>query len=215
MPAPTWPWRSPTTTTAVKLKRRPPLTTFATRLMKTTFSWRSRPVASMRCPTVVTMLLLEPQPAGARCFRQRLDPAVEGIATAVEDDGREALRLRPLGDKAADQRRDLRLLLAVRLTPHRRLQVGRGGKRLLRHVVDHLGVDVRQAAEDAEARLLVRAAHVVADARVAADAGGARRRLLLHRPVAFLLTCVLSTPRYLLSRGSVCRHARGLAAPAR
>ena len=38
MPKPTRPWPSPTTTMAVKEKRRPPLTTLATRLMWTTFS---------------------------------------------------------------------------------------------------------------------------------------------------------------------------------
>ncbi len=35
---PTWPSPSPTTTTAVKWKRRPPFITLATRLMNTTFS---------------------------------------------------------------------------------------------------------------------------------------------------------------------------------
>lgn len=40
-PAPTLPLPSPTTTTAAKEKRRPPLTTLATRLMKTTFSCKS------------------------------------------------------------------------------------------------------------------------------------------------------------------------------
>src|SRR5450631_4158314 len=34
---------SPTTTSAVNEKRRPPLTTLATRLISTTRSWRSRP----------------------------------------------------------------------------------------------------------------------------------------------------------------------------
>src|ERR1700757_3647080 len=36
---------SPTTTNAVNENRRPPLTTLATRLISTTRSWRSRPVA--------------------------------------------------------------------------------------------------------------------------------------------------------------------------
>lgn len=40
-PKPTWPLRSPTTTSALKRKRRPPFTTFATRLMCTTFSSNS------------------------------------------------------------------------------------------------------------------------------------------------------------------------------
>ena len=40
-PAPTLPFPSPTTTTAAKEKRRPPFTTLATRLIKTTFSYKS------------------------------------------------------------------------------------------------------------------------------------------------------------------------------
>lgn len=40
-PAPILPLPSPTTTTAAKEKRRPPFTTLATRLMKTTFSCKS------------------------------------------------------------------------------------------------------------------------------------------------------------------------------
>src|SRR5207237_832352 len=40
-PAPTCPWPSPTTTSAEKLNRRPPLTTLATRLMWTTLSFSS------------------------------------------------------------------------------------------------------------------------------------------------------------------------------
>src|ERR671915_15837 len=39
------PFSSPTTTSAVNEKRRPPLTTLATRLISTTRSWRSRPDA--------------------------------------------------------------------------------------------------------------------------------------------------------------------------
>src|SRR2546423_3397516 len=38
---------SPTTTRAVNEKRRPPLTTLATRLISTTRSWRSRPAGVM------------------------------------------------------------------------------------------------------------------------------------------------------------------------
>ena len=41
MPQPTLPLPSPTTTSALKEKRRPPLTTLATRLMVTTFSRNS------------------------------------------------------------------------------------------------------------------------------------------------------------------------------
>src|SRR5262245_36463813 len=45
-PNPTRPALSPTTTSALKLKRRPPLTTLATRLMWTTFSFSSVPRSS-------------------------------------------------------------------------------------------------------------------------------------------------------------------------
>jgi len=41
VPKPTWPFLSPTTTSAEKRKRRPPLTTFATRLTVTTRSYNS------------------------------------------------------------------------------------------------------------------------------------------------------------------------------
>src|SRR2546428_713405 len=46
-PKPTCPFWSPTTTSAWKLKRRPPFTTFAMRLMWTTFSFSSTPWASV------------------------------------------------------------------------------------------------------------------------------------------------------------------------
>ena len=41
MPKPTTPWPSPTTTSALKLRFLPPLTTFVTRLMDTTVSFSS------------------------------------------------------------------------------------------------------------------------------------------------------------------------------
>src|SRR5918998_1039271 len=47
-PTPTRPLPSPTTTRALKLKRRPPLTTLATRRISTTRSWRSEPPSRSR-----------------------------------------------------------------------------------------------------------------------------------------------------------------------
>ena len=46
-PNPTTPWPSPTTTSALKLRFLPPLTTFVTRLMFTTVSFRSSCDASI------------------------------------------------------------------------------------------------------------------------------------------------------------------------
>src|SRR5450759_236723 len=97
-PTPTWPAPSPTTTIALKLKRRPPLTTFATRLIWTTRSSSVSLLGSMR--------------ATGCSFR----PEVEaGLAGAVGE------RLDPAG-----------------------------------RVVDHLGIDVVEAAEDREARARLR-----------------------------------------------------------
>ena len=48
MPKPTTPWPSPTTTSALKLRFLPPLTTFVTRLIETTVSLMSSCDASMR-----------------------------------------------------------------------------------------------------------------------------------------------------------------------
>jgi hypothetical protein len=46
-PKPTTPWPSPTTTSALKLRFLPPLTTLVTRLMLTTVSFRSSCEASI------------------------------------------------------------------------------------------------------------------------------------------------------------------------
>src|SRR5437016_5508576 len=80
---------SPTTTSAVKENRRPPLTTLATRLISTTRSWSSRPadetersrvaIGSPRVPG------LEPEPALSRALRERLHATVVLVAAAVEN----------------------------------------------------------------------------------------------------------------------------------
>src|SRR5579862_7153479 len=94
---------SPTTTSAVKEKRRPPLTTLATRLISTTRSWRSRPAAL----TVRSIRMRigkgssEGQAGFARTLRKRLDLAVELVAAAVEDRRRDARRLGALGEQLA------------------------------------------------------------------------------------------------------------------
>src|SRR5437763_6956750 len=103
---------SPTTTSAVNEKRRPPLTTFATRLISTTRSWsspywlsRSRPL--FRCSRAIARNprgyppRSEAQPALSRPFGQGLDAAVVPVAAAVEDAGLDARLLRPLRQELA------------------------------------------------------------------------------------------------------------------
>src|SRR5919108_6110628 len=114
LPAP-WPTRplpSPTTTSAAKPNRRPPFTTLATRLMLTSFSIsstssrerslsRSRSRRSVLGPRAI-FDPLELQTALASGVGQGLDPAMEEIGAAVEDDLLHAGGDRPLGDQLAD-----------------------------------------------------------------------------------------------------------------
>src|SRR5204862_672560 len=93
---------SPTTTSAVNEKRRPPLTTLATRLISTTRSWRSRPawltVRSMVWIGMKSLRVgLESQSGLARGLGQRLDPPVVLIAAAVEHRALDAGGLGGLG----------------------------------------------------------------------------------------------------------------------
>src|SRR5215216_7194951 len=95
------PFSSPTTTSAVNEKRRPPLTTLATRLISTTRSCRSRPVddtdrsgaAMGSCPS------LEVQSALAGALGQRLHAAVVAVAAAVEHGCIDAGGLGALGEQ--------------------------------------------------------------------------------------------------------------------
>src|SRR5882724_5458974 len=94
MPKPTWPLPSPTTTSALKLNRRPPFTTLATRLMVTTFSLNSSPCGSMRWTGASGMSLKSPLEFQARYaggVGERLDAAVVEESVAIEDDLRDLL----------------------------------------------------------------------------------------------------------------------------
>src|ERR1700760_1514140 len=100
---------SPTTTSAVNEKRRPPLTTLATRLISTTRSWRSRPAeetvrsrtGGIEKPRLAT---LKDQPALAGPLGERLNAPVIFVAAAVEHGGVDARGLRPLGQQRAGAR---------------------------------------------------------------------------------------------------------------
>src|SRR5919112_3954253 len=95
------PFSSPTTTSAVNEKRRPPLTTLATRLISTTRSWRSRlDDATDRSGAGMSSFEgsgLEVQAALAGALGKGLDTAVVLVAAAVEDDGLDARGLGALG----------------------------------------------------------------------------------------------------------------------
>src|SRR3954447_1149681 len=169
---PTMPFSSPTTTRAVNEKRRPPLTTLATRLISTTRSWRSRPEAEMDRSGAAMKSFegsgLEREAALPGALGQRLDAAVVLVAAAVAHGGLDAGGLRPLGQQLAGP-------LGL-LHPLERAQVGLGpgdgGQRAAGVVVDELGEDPAVGAEHRDARALGAAAHLGADAAAALEAAG-------------------------------------------
>src|SRR3954467_4118545 len=149
------PFSSPTTTSAVNEKRRPPLTTLATRLISTTRSCRSRlddetdrSGAGMARSRVAVRSELEAALAGA--FGKGLDTAVVLVAAAVEHGGLDAGGLGALGQQRAG--------LGGLLHGLERAQVGLGpidrGHRAAGLVVDELGEDAAVGAEHADARPL-------------------------------------------------------------
>src|SRR3954470_5442674 len=117
---------SPTTTSAVKLKRRPPLTTLATRLIATTRSMYDWPLSapprrssrrSRRSPPPRRGAAIsgsssrqrlpangpsERQPALARAVGQRRDATVVPVPRAVKHDGGDPGLLGALGQQLAD-----------------------------------------------------------------------------------------------------------------
>src|SRR5450631_2823861 len=109
---------SPTTTRAVNEKRRPPLTTLATRLISTTRSWRSRPAALNERSLGID--IGRERVAGRRKSQgsdgdagladrlgESLDVAVVLVAAAVEDGFGDAGLLGPLGQQFAGLLRGL------------------------------------------------------------------------------------------------------------
>src|SRR5215468_5756213 len=165
-PTPTCPRPSPTTTSAVKENRRPPLTTFATRLMATTRSVRSSALASIRASATHLLLSIpldvvrtsgsELEAACARCVRERLDPPMILIAAAVEHGLPDPAVLGFLCDDLADDLRgrdiaaELLSLLEFRGSAICRRQ------RLARRVIDELRVDVVEAPKNGQPRALGR-----------------------------------------------------------
>src|SRR5829696_493279 len=165
------PFSSPTTTRAVNEKRRPPLTTLATRLISTTRSWRSSPELEIeRSGAGIEPFRLEDQAALAGTLGKGPHAAVIAVSAAVEDRGLDAGGLGALGEQLA---RALGLLHAGQ-----RLEVVLGpvdgGQRAARRVVDELREDAAVGAEHGDPGPLGGAGDLRADAAAALEAlGGA------------------------------------------
>src|SRR4029077_15718827 len=104
MPKPAWPWLSPTTTSAEKLRFRLPWTTLVTRLIATTSSSRSEGLTSSNRRTaklsrkICFDIGLELYPRFPRRICERLDAAVVLVPAAVEHYLANAGGLGALGD---------------------------------------------------------------------------------------------------------------------
>src|SRR5690606_30396950 len=170
---PTCPFRSPTATSAVKEKRRPPLTTLATRFTKITFSTRSASGRTRRPParcslTIVDVSGSELQPALASAVGESGHAPVVQITAAVEHHARDPRRagaLRKEPARRAAQRRLVRLgILAqfLQLRCERRDpdpdQAG--------DVVDHMPLKVLERAVHHQPRALRRTEHLLPDPAV-------------------------------------------------
>src|SRR5262249_25475693 len=188
-PNPTWPLLSPTTTRALKLKRRPPFTTLATRLMWTTFSLSSVPSASVmmrRGPPPLRSAIYphakapmsELETALTRAVRDRTDAAVEQEPVAVKDDPLDALL------EAAPRGEQPHLLGGAHVGGllQLSLQLGRQGgdgeQRAARRIRDHLRVHVSPAAEHRQPGPLLGSPHAPPHALPPPRAG---RRLRVGR----------------------------------
>src|SRR5271166_3740678 len=153
---------SPTTTSAVNEKRRPPLTTLATRLISTTRSWRSRPAELTERSIDMDMGRCEGSGSGrpgtldgyarlADRVGEGAHVAVVAVAAAVEHGLGDPGRLGALGPQRPlgfPQRAQLRLVPVDRR------------ERLARDVVDQLRRQAAVGAEHRDARARGRAGHL-------------------------------------------------------
>src|SRR5918994_1062832 len=130
---------SPTATRAVKEKRRPPLTTLATRLISITRSCRSRPFGLTVSTAIgqVKVAESELEPALASALGERPDAAVIAVAAAIEDAGGDPRIRGALGEQLAGPLR----LFHAGAPPELGLGPVDGGDRAAGFVVDQLGED--------------------------------------------------------------------------
>src|SRR5579884_166281 len=215
-PAPTRPLPSPTTTSALKEKRRPPFTTLATRLRETIFSWNSLlrsspPPRRSRSRSMRIAIVLELQSGRSGRIGQGLDPAMIEIAAAIEDDRLHARGDGPLGHGAAHRRGGGRvgggaLQRALQLA----LDGRGGGQGASLGVVDHLRGDVVQAAEDGQPRPRHHALDPLADTAVALVARGTAIVFGVHRA-----TCPSRPCRTCPPCGAASRRGRARPCPCR
>src|SRR5579864_5007418 len=150
-------------TSAAKPKRLPPLTTFATRLMPTSFSvnslssrsrgWRSpSPPLRPSRPVRAIGALSEIEPALAGSVGQGLHSAVIHITAAVEDDALDPGRLGAFGQRLADRTGCGGIGGVLKSRLEAPIQGRSRGKRMPGQIVDDLGIDMQRRGQHREPR---------------------------------------------------------------
>src|SRR5262245_6763721 len=155
---------SPTTTRAEKLIFLPPLTTFVTRLIETTCSFRFKELGSIRFSSALNAMPLKLQSRFARRVGEGFDTAVIQVTAPVEHGFLQILGLSAFGDQLANGPRPGDIAAA--------LHAGRLVDRRSRHqrmafsVVDNLRVDICHAAENSQAGALFRSFDLAPDSHM-------------------------------------------------
>src|SRR5882762_9302177 len=169
---------SPTTTKAEKLIFLPPLTTFVTRLIETTCSFRFKELGSMRFSSALNGMRLKLQSRFARRVSQSLDTSVIQVTAPVEHDRFQALGLGPVRDQLADRLGPGHV--AAARNAGRLLDRGSRNQGLALAVVDDLNVNIGHAAKNRQARTRVRSLDLAADTRMNPPANVVFGNLLDH-----------------------------------
>src|SRR5579859_2714344 len=170
IPKPAWPWLSPTTTSAEKLRFLPPLTTLVTRLIATTSSFNSAGLTSSSRRTARLSLRicfdigLELQPRFPRRVSERLHAAVILVSAAIEYDFFNASSFGAFGNGLADDFGCRNVAAALQRFLGLAVIGAGGDDGLSGAVVNDLGVDVVERAIHAKARTLLGAHHSKANA---------------------------------------------------
>src|ERR1700676_525303 len=162
IPNPAWPWLSPTSTSAEKLRFLPPLTTLVTRLMAMTSSLRSDGFTSRSLRTARLSrkscfdIGLELKPRSPRRTRARFAAAVILVTAAIKNLFVDSSRFGALGDELANHFGRRHVAAAFDALFGLGVHGAGGDQRLAGMIVNHLRINVIERAVHREARALRR-----------------------------------------------------------
>src|SRR5512135_804372 len=135
--------------------------------------------------SLTALPLLELQAAFASCIGQGFNAPNIAITAAVEYNLLDAFCPGALGERLAHQAGLLGLLQTIHLAPQLMVQAGGRNEGTPGLIVNHLGVDFRQAAENIQARTCRGTGDRLAHPKVAPDASEGTRFISSHMPTPY------------------------------